>query len=184
MDIRIPLICVLTIGAAIGFVMPTGEEGGSVADRLAAAPGEAESGSATNLAVVESKPVAQQGWGNEFALPRHRDGHFYADVVIDGTSTHMLVDTGASVVALTGQDALSLGLTWDHSDVQPVAQGASGAVFGVHTTLPRMAVGDFEASNVAAIIVPEGLGISLLGQSFLSQVGAVNIADDRMVLSR
>ena len=184
MDIRIPLICVLAIGGAIGLVMPTGEEGGSVAERLAAAPAGGTDPSATNLAVVENAPEpTAQGWGGEFTLDRRGDGHFYADVVIDGTSTNMLVDTGASVIALTGQDAASLGLSWDSSQVRPVAQGASGAVHGVHTVLPRVSLGQFEARNVAAIIVPEGLGISLLGQSFLSQVKSVQIADDRMVLS-
>jgi aspartyl protease family protein len=54
---------------------------------------------------------------------------------------------------------------------------------GVPVTLPEMAVGDFEARDVRAVIVPQGLAISLLGQSFLSQVPKVAIADDRLTLS-
>ena len=179
MDIRIPLICVLTIGAAIGFTMPAGEADRSTGDASASKVAGNVPPDDTAL-VVDTQP---SGWGSEVALDRRGDGHFYADVVVDGTRTNMLVDTGASVIALTGEDAMALGLTWDSSRVEPVAQGANGAVFGVRTSLPRVSVGHFEATNVAAIIVPEGLGISLLGQSFLSQVKSVQIADNRLVLS-
>jgi aspartyl protease family protein len=95
----------------------------------------------------------------------------------------MLVDTGATVVALTGDDARGMGLDWDPDALAPVARGASGPVMGVPVTLPEMAVGDFAARDVRAVIVPEGLAVSLLGQSFLSQVPKVAIADDRLTLS-
>ena len=43
----------------------------------------------------------------------------------------MLVDTGASVVALTGADARAAGLMWSAADIRPIAQGASGPVAGM-----------------------------------------------------
>ncbi|HSQ94848.1 MAG TPA: hypothetical protein VLM18_01945 [Croceibacterium sp.] len=46
-----------------------------------------------------------------------------------------------------------------------------------------MSVGDFEARDVQAVIIPDGPGISLLGQSFLSHVPKVDIADDKLTLS-
>src|SRR6476619_3850934 len=48
--------------------------------------------------------------GNAVALDRSADGHFYADVEINGTQVHMLVDTGASGVALSREDARSAGI--------------------------------------------------------------------------
>ena len=129
---------------------------------------------------MQAQPAA--GWVDEVALPRQSDGHFYADVMIAGVQTRMLVDTGASVIALTGADADALGLVWDEASLATVAQGANGPVKGVTTTLPAVSVGGFEASSVAAIIVPEGLHISLLGQSFLSSVDKLQIVDDRMIL--
>ena len=115
-------------------------------------------------------------------LPRAADGHFYADANINGTQVDFLVDTGASVVALTGADARAAGLYWSDADVAPIARGASGPVRGVAVTLDRVSLGGHEARNVNAIIVPEGLGIYLLGQSFLSTVQPVRIEQDRMVL--
>ena len=115
-------------------------------------------------------------------LPRAADGHFYADAQLNGSRIGFLVDTGASVVALTGADARAAGLAWSQADVGPVAQGASGPVEGVHVTLDSVTLGGHEARNVAAVIVPEGLPVSLLGQSFLSTIHPVRIEQDRMVL--
>ena len=120
--------------------------------------------------------------GGEVVLPRGEDGHFYADVTIDGATAHMLVDTGATVIALTGEDADAMGIYWDETAVQPVARGASGAVYGVPITLETVELGPIEARDVEAIVVPEGLGISLLGQSFLSRIGKVEMDQQRMVL--
>lgn len=115
-------------------------------------------------------------------LPRAADGHFYADTAINGAQVNLLVDTGASVVALTARDARAAGLIWSAADVRPVAQGASGPVRGVEVTLDRVVLGGHEARDVRAIIVPEGLALSLLGQSFLATIQPVRIEADRMVL--
>lgn len=120
--------------------------------------------------------------GTDLVLVRAGDGHFYANALVEGTSARMLVDTGATVVALTGEDADAMGIAWDQAQAGPVARGASGTVYGVPVTLERMEVGEFEATGVRAIVVPEGLGTSLLGQSFLSQVPRVEIHGDQMVL--
>jgi|SRR5690606_36199862 len=118
----------------------------------------------------------------EVVLPRARDGHFYADVIIDGIGSNMLIDTGASVIALTGSDAETIGLSWEPADIRPVGRGANGAVFGVAVILSVVQLGDLEAEQVDAVIVPRGLHTSLLGQSFLSQIERVEIGPDEMLL--
>jgi len=172
---RLPLACVLVVGAAIGFSAPILQ-----IEQELERNEQREEGSV--LLLGSAQETTPSGWGNEITLQREFDGHFYADVMVDGVPSRMLVDTGASVVALTGEDAQAMGLYWDESDIAPVAQGASGPVYGVHTKLARMRLGDFEATDVRAMIIPEGLGISLLGQSFLETIDNVRIADDRMVL--
>ena len=128
--------------------------------------------------------ATQPEWyGGEMVLDRAGDGHFYASVDVDSRDYRMLVDTGASVVALTGDDARDMGLDWDPNALSQVARGASGPVMGVPVTIADMAVGDFEARDVRAVIVPDGLAISLLGQSFLRHVPKVDIAGDTLTLS-
>ena len=146
----------------------------------AAAPMAAGSDAADRAAAKHDSYAAWVAGITE--LPRAADGHFYADAAINGSRIGFLVDTGASVVALTGADARAAGLVWSQADVGPVAQGASGPVEGVRVTLDSITLGGHEARNIAAVIVPEGLPVSLLGQSFLSTVHPVRIEQDRMVL--
>lgn len=151
---------VLVVGALVGWFAPGGPDKGTEAapSKLTEAP--------------ESTPqaAAKPAWyGGAMVLSRAGDGHFYANVRIDTRDHRMLVDTGASVVALTGEDARNIGRDWDPNALSLVARGASGPVFSIPAVLDSIAVGDFEARGVQAIIVPKGLPVSLLGQSFLSR---------------
>lgn len=115
-------------------------------------------------------------------LDREADGHFYADAEVDSRQTHFLVDTGASMVALTGADARAIGLDWDDSDLRPIGRGASGTVYGIPVKLDRVELGGVEATDVEAAIIPQGLDVSLLGQAFLTKLHGVRIDGDRMIL--
>lgn len=165
-----PLLAILVVAGLFGWFVQDLSGGTSLGNRTDAG---------------EREPVfvapAQENAG-EVVLPRSSDGHFYAEVTVDGFSSRMLVDTGATVLALTGEDAEAMGIYWQPDDVRPVARGAGGPVFGVAVTLGQVQVGDFEVQGVKAIVVPEGLGISLLGQSFLSQVERVEIDGEQMIL--
>lgn len=172
-----PLLIVIAVGGLFGW-FASDLSGPS-------APGETPAGAeaprGTEVRPIESVAVAQNAAG-EIVLPRAGDGHFYAEVTVDGVSSRMLVDTGASVLALTGEDAEAMGITWEPDEVRPVARGASGAVFGVPVTLGQVQLGDFDARGVEAVVVPDGLAISLLGQSFLSQIEQVRIESEQMIL--
>src|SRR5690606_22791471 len=126
---------------------------------------------------------AARNWtAGDVVVPRAGDGHFYAEVAVDGVGARMLVDTGASVIALTGADAEAIGIEWDPAAVRPVARGAGGDVHGVPVVLATGQLGDFVVSGVRAIVVPSGLGVSLLGQSFLSRFERVEIGPEEMIL--
>lgn len=170
------LAAICLIGLAIGLTMPMEQS------QTAPAP-DAQASTSANLTETAPTPAPQSGWSDDVALPRAGDGHFYAEVLLDMAPTRMLVDTGASMIALTEDDALAAGVYWDASELTTVAQGASGPVRGVFVTLPQVALGGIEAHDVAAIVVPEGLPVSLLGQSFLAHVDKVAIEGDAMVLS-
>jgi aspartyl protease family protein len=161
----------LGVGMLVGWFGPG-------APNMASAPQAADEQSPSRLAAMQR----DQWLAGETVLPRADDGHFYADVTVDGVSTQMLVDTGATTVALTGDDAEAMGLSWNDADVEPVARGANGLVYGVPVTLGQVSIGDLEARDVEAMIVPDGLDISLLGQSFLQKIEHVEMESDRMVL--
>jgi len=115
------------------------------------------------------------------ALDRQADGHFYADVRINGNPVHMLIDTGASGIALSRDDARIAGLATSIGMNDVVGEGADGVVRGEYVKLDRVEFGPLSAEGLDAVVLNSGQQ-SLLGQSFLSKYSSVQIEGDRMVL--
>lgn len=132
-------------------------------------------------APVADAPAAA-GASGEVVLRREGDGHFYARALVKDRPIRFLVDTGATGVALTAADARAAGFVWSDDDLEPVGRGASGTVYGVRVTLPSVELGGTYARNVGAAIIPDGLHVSLLGQSFLKRAKGMRIEGDRMIL--
>jgi aspartyl protease family protein len=114
-------------------------------------------------------------------LTRDSNGYFYADVTINGAPLHMLIDTGATVIALSRNDAQMAGIATNIGMTDVVGEGADGAVHGQQVTLDRVTLGDKSVEGLPAIVLSSG-GQSLLGQSFLSRFASVHIEGDKMVL--
>lgn len=170
---RLFVIIVLAFGAMVGLLAPR-------------EPRPAEKNrEATTARVVEptssSAPQMLVASG-ETVLVRAPDGHFYADVQVNGRSIRFLVDTGATGVALTRDDAMRAGVSFDPGQFQVVGAGASGPVRGQMVRIADMRLDMKQVSDVDAAVLDDGLSVSLLGQSFLSRIGSVRIEQDRMTL--
>jgi aspartyl protease family protein len=132
--------------------------------------------------VASSAPAPPRPIGNGFAsqeLLRGPDGHFYADAQVNGARVRFLIDTGASFVALTREDAQRAGIALGSE--RAVVMGAGGPFEVTPVTIDRIGIGALSATRVPGAVADD-LGVSLLGQSFLAQVGTVEIRGDRMVL--
>jgi len=114
-------------------------------------------------------------------LQRDANGHFYADVQVNNAPIRFMVDTGATGIALTRDDARRAGLSVSVGMFDVVAEGASGDVKGEWVTLDSVSLGQEEAKKVPAVILDGGQQ-SLLGQTFLQQFDTVEIKGDRMIL--
>jgi aspartyl protease family protein len=114
-------------------------------------------------------------------LTRDDNGYFYADVQINGAPLHMLVDTGATGIALSRDDARMAGIAVSIGMNDVVGEGADGAIKGEQVMLDRVTLGDKTVEGLPAIVLNNG-GQSLLGQSFLSKFASVHIEGDKMVL--
>ena len=109
-------------------------------------------------------------------------GHFVTEAAVNGIPVRMVVDTGASSVVLSGDDASRLGLDW-RKGTRRVMQTANGATPGYGVVLDRVRVGGIELQAVDGVVVEQGLGIGLLGMSFLNRV-EMQRDGDRMTLIR
>jgi len=175
------------IERAIFLALGAGGLAAAIAPGLTALVVHGGEGAPPNPSAAPVTPLTDPGredtWqGAARTLLRDADGHFYADGRVQGAKVRFLLDTGASVVALTAADARAAGIWWSAADVRPVARGAGGVVRGVPTRLAEVEVDGIRRANVAAVVIPEGLETSLLGQSWLSRVGNLEIAGDRLTL--
>lgn len=118
----------------------------------------------------------------EFATNRAPDGHFYADVRINGASVRMLIDTGATTTLLSRNDARRAGIQARPGEFNQRGRTVGGDIALKPVTIGRMALGPVIAHNVPAMVAEADVPISLLGQSFLRRVGRVEIEGDRLVL--
>jgi aspartyl protease family protein len=119
--------------------------------------------------------------GETTELERNPDGHFYADVEVNGTKLHMLVDTGATAVALSREDAHAAGIPTSIGMNDIVGEGADGSIHGENVAIDRISLGGTTARNVSAVVLNSGER-SLLGQNFLANFDSIEIHGDRMIL--
>jgi aspartyl protease family protein len=163
---------VIVAGAAVGFLVPTGKPS------QPPAPAAAKPVPVTATSVEDTMVVLPR----KTILTRSEDGHFYTEALVNGNSVHFVVDTGASFVALTSDDARKIGIAFDPGEFKVIGRGASGDVRGKVITIHHLAIGRQEGWDVEAAIIDQGLDVSLLGQSWLKGVDSVQISGDTMTL--
>jgi aspartyl protease family protein len=118
-------------------------------------------------------------------IPPGRNGHFEVEGRIDGRRLDFMVDTGASVIALTERDAASLGIHPSERDYTAAVKTANGVVRAAPVELNMVEIDDLMVHNVAAMVLPEGaLSDNLLGLSFLSRLHRFEYADGKLVLEQ
>lgn len=114
-------------------------------------------------------------------LRREGDGHFYVHAKVNGQLVRFLVDTGATMVALTVEDAQRAGLNVDPSTFDIVGEGAGGPVRGQDVKLGSIEVEGKLVNDIDGVVL-EGGRMSLLGQAYLSKLTEVKMAGEYMVL--
>lgn len=139
-------------------------------------------GSRVTGALVPSRAV-ETGSG-EITLNRRSDGHFHVAAEVNGERVQFLIDTGASVVTLTRDDAERAGLRPDELKYSQRFSTANGAAFGAPVRLDSVSIGNITVTEVRGAVMEQGLGRSLLGMSFLERVSSFSVEGDTLTLRR
>ena len=129
----------------------------------------------------KSEPVDPAATGVEITLQRSSDRHFYATANVNGRDVRFLVDTGASEIALTEDDARKVGIKFDPAKYELLGEGASGFVRGQYVELDKIQLDGLHQNATKAVVV-EGANVSLLGQPFLENIDEIVIRRSEMVL--
>jgi len=110
-------------------------------------------------------------------------GHFHVRAEINGQPISVMVDTGASIVALSFEDARAIGIYVRDSDFTHRVSTANGFARIAPVTIDRITVGDIMVRDVSGAVMEAGkLGTTLLGMSFLSRLQRVDIRSGMLVL--
>lgn len=120
---------------------------------------------------------------NSIALTRAADGHFYANVEVNGELIEFVIDTGASDIVLTREDASRAGFSPELLTFSGRAETANGSVPVAKIWLESVRLGAFAEKNVPASVNGGPMFGSLLGMSFLRNY-RIEIDGQQMVLSR
>ncbi|MAC79182.1 MAG: TIGR02281 family clan AA aspartic protease [Rhodobacteraceae bacterium] len=121
---------------------------------------------------------------NRIVVPRSPDGHFYLTLDINERPVRFMVDTGASDLVLTREDAVKAGLDPDSFSYFGRARTANGEVRTAPVTLKSVALGPYVDRNVTASINDGDMGGSLLGMSYLDRWSRMEMGGGELVLTR
>ena len=132
-------------------------------------------GRATNVTLADGS--------REVLITRSRGGHFASDVSVNGQSLHMLVDTGASSVVLSHQDAIRAGIDVSSLSYSINVRTANGSTTAAPVRLSEVTLGSITRQNVSALVSRDGaMNGSLLGMTFLSSLSSMQMQGDQLRL--
>ncbi|MEO1554702.1 MAG: TIGR02281 family clan AA aspartic protease [Pseudomonadota bacterium] len=123
--------------------------------------------SARRMATIRSRP----------------DGHYWTRALVNKkSSVEFMVDTGASVVALTYKDAQKMGLRPDQLEYRWEIRTAGGVTMGASVKIDSIQINQVHVKNVDAMVLRSDLQQSLLGMSFLRELYSYEFRGDRMII--
>lgn len=140
-------------------------------------------GSRMSSQLTPTKPV-QASAGTVFLTRAMNDDHFRVNAVVNGHVTPFLIDTGASDVALSADDARRVGIDVEKLNFNQPYQTANGVTMGAQVVLDSIQVGDITVRNVRGSVMRGDGGMSLLGMSFLNALGSYEFHGERLILRR
>ena len=115
---------------------------------------------------------------------RANDGHFHADLTINGHDVSFLVDTGASDIVLTKRDAERVGIDVNSLDFYGSASTANGIVSTAGVVLGVVTLGPNKDYDVRASVNGGELDESLLGMTYFNRFSEFRIQGDKLYLTR
>ncbi|EMD84459.1 retropepsin-like aspartic protease family protein [Pacificimonas flava] len=124
----------------------------------------------------------QQVNGETVRISMARDGHFWANVSINGTERRMLIDSGATVTALSQETADLAGVDYGEGLLPVMMRTAAGTVQAQTGTVETLGIGGIEARDLKVVISPALGTMDVLGMNFLSQLASWRVEGQTLIL--
>ncbi len=120
--------------------------------------------------------------GDELVVEADSRGHYYVDAEVNGESVRFLVDTGATMVALSPDDAARIGFRPGPAEFTGRARTANGIARIAPVMIDEIEVGDIRVRNVPGAVLDTAMRNSLLGMSFLARLSGFEVRGNRLIL--
>ncbi len=135
-----------------------------------------------SMAVPEFVMAEQVVEGGETHVRMARDGHFWLRAEINGHAADFLVDTGATLTAVSAETAAASGLEPLNGGLPVRLQTANGPIDAEMTSIGEMRFGNVAARGLDAIIAP-GLGqTNVVGMNLLTRLASWRVEGDTLIL--
>ena len=132
---------------------------------------------------VTDQPAVAHVREDTITLQRQRDGHYYLNAWIGQAEVEFLVDTGATGVAISFEDARRMGIRLEELSFDLPMSTADGTAYGAGVVIPELVIRGHKFEYVRAVVMRNGT-MSLLGMSVLSEFTSVEISGDQLTLRR
>ena len=129
------------------------------------------------------RPERQRVEGEETRLRMAADGHFWAQATIDGRPRRLLVDSGATVTALSEDTARAVGLQPGDELIPVLLRTANGTVRAQRATVNMLQLGNVVARDLPVVVTSGAGGIDVLGMNFLSRLKSWRVEDGTLILT-
>lgn len=142
---------------------------------------QAQSANVSTMTVEKTEPALA---GRRSAtITAKDDGHYWTRALVNRkASIEFMVDTGASVIALTQSDARKMGLKPERLDYKWEIRTAGGITKGASVVIESIKINQVHIKNVDAMVLDSDLEQSLLGMSFLRELYSYEVRGDRMII--
>ena len=126
---------------------------------------------------IDNQTVA----GNELRVRMSTDGHFWVNATLNGTQRRMLIDSGATVTALSEETVRAAGIATGMGLTPVILRTANGATAARTGSIDELRVGNIVARNLKVVSSP-GLDLDVIGMNFLSQLASWRVEGRTLVL--
>lgn len=120
--------------------------------------------------------------GNEVRIRMAPDGHFWVRASIDGVERRLLIDSGATVTALSTQTAGEARLRVGDPVFPMALRTANGTIAAQTATVKALRMGDIVARDLPVVVSPAFGETDVLGMNFLSQLKSWRVEDGTLVM--
>ena len=125
----------------------------------------------------------QEVVGQEVRVQMSEDGHFWARVRIGDTERRMLIDSGATLTALSTRTAAEVGLKVERPIFPMLIDTANGRISAETSTVPELKLGDVVARDLPVVVSPAFGETDVLGMNFLSRLKSWRVEGRVLVLT-